>query len=213
MPNVENLRKQAKQYLRWHRERYYPVAAQIRSFLARFGELPDSEVLETDFKLSDAQELVARKHGFESWPALIRGIESVTASATKTSNKTLILAAEPQLFVSEIDVACRFYVEKLGFKIAFSYGEPPFYAQLFRDGGRLNIRKVGGPVFESDFRARERDALSATFILDDPKPLFLEYQSVGVTFHQALRTEPWGARTFIVRDVDGNLIAFAGGQS
>ncbi|MHC2302073.1 hypothetical protein ACVJBD_006339 [Rhizobium mongolense] len=47
MPNVENLRRQAKQYLRWHRERYYPVAAQIRSFLARFGELPDTEVLET----------------------------------------------------------------------------------------------------------------------------------------------------------------------
>ncbi|MGH9791593.1 MAG: VOC family protein, partial [Candidatus Acidiferrales bacterium] len=24
MPNIENLKKQAKQYLRWHRERYYP---------------------------------------------------------------------------------------------------------------------------------------------------------------------------------------------
>ncbi len=31
MPNIENLKKQAKQYLRWHRERYYPVAAQIRA--------------------------------------------------------------------------------------------------------------------------------------------------------------------------------------
>ncbi|HZU33414.1 MAG TPA: VOC family protein, partial [Candidatus Angelobacter sp.] len=33
MPNLENLRKQAKQYLRWHRERYYPVAARIRAAL------------------------------------------------------------------------------------------------------------------------------------------------------------------------------------
>ncbi|WP_087001762.1 bleomycin resistance protein [Rhizobium sullae] len=213
MPNIENLRKQAKQYLRWHRERYYPVAAQIRSILGRFGGLPDSEVLETDFKLSDAQELVARKHGFESWPALVKGIETMTASTAATSNKPVIITAEPQLFVSDIEVACRFYLEKLGFKIVFSYGEPPFYAQVFRDGGRLNLRKVGGPVFDSDFRARERDALSATIIVDDPKPLFLEYQSAGVTFHQALRTEPWGARTFIVRDVDGNLIAFAGGQN
>ncbi|WP_425336060.1 VOC family protein [Sinorhizobium numidicum] len=32
----------------------------------------------------------------------------------------------------------------------------------------------------------------------------------GVTFHQALRTEPWSARTFIVQDPDGNLIAFSG---
>ncbi|UWU12768.1 hypothetical protein N2599_11325 [Rhizobium sullae] len=84
---------------------------------------------------------------------------------------------------------------------------------MFRDGGRLNLRKVGGPVFDSDFRARERDALSATIIIDDPKPLSLEYQSAGVTFHQALKTEPWDTRTFIVRDVDGNLIAFAGGQN
>jgi len=28
MPNLDNFKKQAKQYLRWHRERYHPVAAQ-----------------------------------------------------------------------------------------------------------------------------------------------------------------------------------------
>jgi hypothetical protein len=33
MPHLENLRKQAKLILRWHRDRYYPVAAQIRSAL------------------------------------------------------------------------------------------------------------------------------------------------------------------------------------
>jgi hypothetical protein len=27
MPNLENLKKQAKLILRWHRERHYPVAA------------------------------------------------------------------------------------------------------------------------------------------------------------------------------------------
>jgi hypothetical protein len=31
MPNLENLKKQAKLYLRWHRDRYYPVAARIRA--------------------------------------------------------------------------------------------------------------------------------------------------------------------------------------
>jgi hypothetical protein len=35
MPNLENLKKQAKLILRWHRERYYPVAAQIRGHLPR----------------------------------------------------------------------------------------------------------------------------------------------------------------------------------
>ncbi len=38
MPNSENFKKQAKQYLRWHRERKYPGAAQIRSKLTRFAK-------------------------------------------------------------------------------------------------------------------------------------------------------------------------------
>ncbi|MEA2258933.1 MAG: hypothetical protein QOJ51_1758, partial [Acidobacteriaceae bacterium] len=41
MPNLENLKKQAKLYLRWHRDRYYPVAAQIRAVLPRFHHLTD----------------------------------------------------------------------------------------------------------------------------------------------------------------------------
>jgi hypothetical protein len=69
MPNLENLRKQAKLYLRWHRDGYHPVAAQIRAVLPRFRDLTDREVLAHDFKLLDAQELVARQSGFESWQA------------------------------------------------------------------------------------------------------------------------------------------------
>ena len=211
MSNLEHLRKQAKLYLRWHRERYYPVAAQIRSVLTRFADLSDREVLDAAFKLSDAQEIVARKSGFESWPALIKGVSSMKESPASTVGTSLILASEPQLFVSDIEAAIAFYVHKLGFRVVFSYGEPPFYAQVARDGGRLNLRKVTGPVFDNGFLSREGSVLSATLTLDDAKPLFLEFQKAGVTFHQTLRTEPWGARTFIVQDLDGNLIAFAGG--
>jgi hypothetical protein len=52
--------------------------------------------------------------------------------------------------------------------------------------------------------------LSASIKLDDAKPLFIEYQTAGVKFHQALKTEPCGAGTFVVRDPDGNLILLAG---
>ena len=121
-----------------------------------------------------------------------------------------ILASEPQLFVTDLDAAFAFY-EQLGFEIAFAYGEPPFYAQLVRDGGRLNLRLVGGgPVYDAAFRAREGDVLAATLTVDDAEGLFLEFQRAGVPFHQGLRREPWGARTFIVRDPDDNLILFAG---
>ena len=42
------------------------------------------------------------------------------------------------------------------------------------------------------------------------RALFVQYQSAGVDFLQTLEQEPWGARTFIVRDPDGNLLLFAG---
>jgi len=61
--------KQAKLILRWHRERHYPVAAQIREHLPRFLNMPDSEILAASFKLSDAQEMIARQQGFDSWQA------------------------------------------------------------------------------------------------------------------------------------------------
>ncbi|MEM8813563.1 MAG: VOC family protein [Pseudomonadota bacterium] len=210
MPKIENLRKQAKLNRRWHRDGYFPVAAQIRRFLARYRDLSDEEILEADFKLSDAQELVAHKHGFENWPALIEGIKTMATPSASPARASTIMAAEPQLFVADIASACRFYTEKFGFRIGFSYGDPPFYAQICRDGGSLNLRQVDGPVFDNGFRSQIPDALSATLILDNAKPLFLEFQKANVTFHQTLRTEPWGARTFIVRDPDGNLICFAG---
>lgn len=211
MPNIENLKKQAKLYLRWHREGYYPVAARIRSLLPDFRHLDDPQILAHEFKLSDAQELVARKCGFESWEALREGMEaSATQAAGEVQPVPTLLAAEPQLFVADIAASCEFYAGSLGFQIAFVYGDPLFYAQVVRDGARLNLRQVDGPVFDSRFKAEEGDVLSATIILDDAKPLYLEFQRSEVTFHQTLRTEPWGARTFIVRDPDGNLIAFAG---
>jgi catechol 2,3-dioxygenase-like lactoylglutathione lyase family enzyme len=210
MSNLEHLKKRAKLFLRWHRERHYPVAALIRSVLPRFRDLSDKEILDAGFRLNDAQLLVARKCGFESWPALIKGVTSMNESPASTVKTSFIIASEPQLFVADVAAACAFYVHKLGFKVVLSYGEPPFWAQVARDAGRLNLRMVCGPVFDSGFRSREPGAVSATLTLDNAKPLFLEFQNAGVNFHQALRTEPWGARTFVVEDPDGNLIAFAG---
>lgn len=120
-----------------------------------------------------------------------------------------LVAAEPQLYVRDIVASCDFYSRMLGFSVAFTYGEPPFYGQVFRDGARLNLRQVDDPVVDPKRRDSEQ-LLVASITLEDAEPLFLEYQSAGVTFVQPLRSEPWGARTFVVRDPDGNLLLFAG---
>lgn len=208
MPTLEHHKKQAKLYLRWHRQRYYPVADAIGSLLPRFRHLTDSQILDHSFKLTDAQELVAKKAGFETWQALKKGLQTMIDSTTADASQPFLAVAEPQLFVSDIKAACSFYEHKLGFKTRFTYGEPPFYAQVFRDGARLNLRHVDQPLVDVGLRAKE-DLLSATIVVEAIKRLFLEYQAAGASFHQTLRAEPWGARTFIVGDPDGNLLAFA----
>lgn len=123
-----------------------------------------------------------------------------------------LTGAEPQLFVGNIQASCDFFIRKLGFEVAFLHGEPPFYAQVFRDQARLNLRHVDRPLFDNGLRERE-DLLAAVITLDSAdgiRALFCEINEAGAPLHQELRRESWGAQTFIVKDPDGNLLLFAG---
>jgi catechol 2,3-dioxygenase-like lactoylglutathione lyase family enzyme len=156
--------------------------------------------------------MVARQHGFDSWQALKTGLSTTSRKLKSSPSKATIVGAEPQLFVSDIKRSCEFFCEKLGFSLVFSYGNPPYYAQVARDAAHLNLRFVEGPVIESVLRDRE-ELLSVSMTVataDEIKLLFLEFQSAGVTFRQKLKKQPWGAKNFVVQDPDGNLLLFAG---
>jgi catechol 2,3-dioxygenase-like lactoylglutathione lyase family enzyme len=211
MSNLENLKKQAKQYLRWHRERYYPVAAMIRQHLPRFRQLSDPEILAAAFRLADAQELVARKEGFTGWQALKTGAGN-PMTQPHTPSQPILTSVAAHLYVRDLKASTDFFTTKLGFIIDFVYGDPPFYGQVSRDNAHLALRHMDEPFFVEDVRERE-ELLSASITLasaDEIKVLFLTYQSADVRFAQTLRNEPWQAKTFIVKDPDGNLILFAG---
>jgi uncharacterized glyoxalase superfamily protein PhnB len=121
------------------------------------------------------------------------------------------LVAEPQVFVTDMARALACYRERLGFDIVFTHGDPPFYAQVALGGARLNLRHVDEPAFTAAFRAAEKDALSATFVATDMATLHAAMVAAGAPMHQPLKTESWGARTFIVADPDGNLLCFSSG--
>jgi catechol 2,3-dioxygenase-like lactoylglutathione lyase family enzyme len=128
------------------------------------------------------------------------------------TTKPVLTAAEPQLFVADIAASCDFFVRKLGFTVAFTYGEPPFYGQVVRDGARLDLRCVEAPVIDASRRNREQ-LLAAAVTVATPAEivaLYHEYRAAGVAFLQHLQDQPWGARNFIVTDLDGNLLLFAG---
>jgi len=124
----------------------------------------------------------------------------------------MLTAAEPNLFVADFERACAFFTGQLGFEIVFTYGEPPFYGQVKRGAAVLNLRLIRRPVFVDDIRERE-ELLAASLTVGSAaeiRTLFAEFQAAGVDFFRPLKQEPWGARTFIVRDPDGNLLLFAG---
>src|SRR3982751_4362724 len=108
MPNLENLRKQAKLYVRWHREGYYPVAAQIRAVLPRFKDLTDRQVLQSEFRLRDAQGLGAPQSGCESGQALKTGVQAMPIATAKAAEaaKPGLSELEAQLYVADIEASC-----------------------------------------------------------------------------------------------------------
>ena len=124
----------------------------------------------------------------------------------------ILTSAEPQLYVADVSASCDFYTAKLGFEVAFVFGDPPFYGQVRRDEAKLNLRFVSEPIFAGDIRARE-ELLAASITVKSAKKLvrlFDELQTAGAPFHQGLKEQSWGALTFVVVDPDGNLILFAG---
>jgi catechol 2,3-dioxygenase-like lactoylglutathione lyase family enzyme len=130
----------------------------------------------------------------------------------QADTRAFLTVAEPQLFVADIRAACDFFTAKLGFAIEFTYGEPPYYAQVKRDAARLNLRCVKQPVIDPVLRDRE-ELLAASLTVAtaaEIRQLAAEFEAAGVVFFQALKREPWDAMDFIVRDVDGNLLLFAG---
>ena len=124
--------------------------------------------------------------------------------------RPVLLAIEPQLFVTNMARALSFFTDRLGFSVGFTYGEPGFYAQVVRDGAMLNLRHVDRPVID---RGVDEDLLSAAITVTNARLLFEEFDARGVAFRQRLTREPWhgaGQGAFIVEDPDGNLLLFGG---
>lgn len=133
-------------------------------------------------------------------------------SQTNTPSQPILTSVAAHLYVRNLKASTDFFTAKLGFTIDFVYGDPPFYGQVSRDNARLALRHMDEPFFSEDIRQREV-LLSASITLasiDEIEQLYLAYRAAEVPLAQPLRDEPWQAKTFIVKDPDGNLILFAG---
>jgi ankyrin repeat protein len=88
-PSLEQYRKQAKELVKVFRSApsrrksldsqvaHSEVVQRVKKHHPRFRDLPEDEIAGTRFALADAQFVMAREHGFESWTKFARHVESL----------------------------------------------------------------------------------------------------------------------------------------
>lgn len=106
----------------------------------------------------------------------------------------------PGLAVSDISAAVEFYVKKLGFQQAFTWGEPPTFAGVNLGNVQLFLAK-GIPAPSSETAA-------AYFLVGDADLLYEFHRANGAEIAQAIDDRPYGIRDYTVRDLYGYYLVF-----
>ena len=81
-PNLEQYRKQAKEFVKAAKAGDARALALMREHHPRLTHASDDELRRTKVSLADAQLIVARRHGFESWPKFAKHIETITSDSS-----------------------------------------------------------------------------------------------------------------------------------
>ena len=90
-PNLEQLKKQAKDLRKAHQSANAETAARIKAHLPRLAKASEEEILQGDFSLQEAQHIIAREYGFKHWEMLqtvveieVNALTRLTASGAQT---------------------------------------------------------------------------------------------------------------------------------
>src|SRR3954467_7020149 len=121
-PSLEHYKKQAKELLKAYRSADVETIRRVKRNHPRFEKLAEPGFDVTKFALADAQLVIAREHGFESWPKFVQRIEVINSEAAAVTNPVAafieaaiwhgtleaaeaILAAHPEIARSSVHVA------------------------------------------------------------------------------------------------------------
>ena len=121
----------------------------------------------------------------------------------KAGRPFLLEQVQPVLPSRDVAASIGFYVERLGFSLAFHQPDQPAYAGVRRDAVELHLQWRD----PEEWAQLERPMLR--IVTADVEALFEELKDRGV-FHDrtALRDTAWGAREFAFFDPDMNGLTF-----
>ncbi|MEO8611004.1 MAG: ankyrin repeat domain-containing protein [Chloroflexota bacterium] len=83
-PNLDYDRKQAKALFKAYQAGDAAASERVRVAHPRLENVPQKSIPTDEFKLSDAQLVIAREYGFSSWPKLKQHIEALQAGLNTT---------------------------------------------------------------------------------------------------------------------------------
>ena len=114
-----------------------------------------------------------------------------------------LIQVHPVLPSQDVAVSIDFYVNRLGFTLAFKDAEKPAYAGVRRDSIEIHLQWHDA----SEWSRIERPLLR--FLVSDIDTLFGEWKDTGI-FHEntVIRSTMWGTREFAFFDPDMNGLTF-----
>ena len=100
----------------------------------------------------------------------------------------------PILHVKNFAASMNYYVDKLGFRKKWDWGDPPTFGCVTR--GNVEIFICEG--------AQGQPGMWMSIFVDDVDALHEEYKSRGAIIRQPPTNMPWGVREMNVQDPDGH---------
>ena len=104
------------------------------------------------------------------------------------------------LAVNDVPAAVEFYVNKLGFQPAFTWGEPPTFAGV--NLGHVQMFLSKGTPTPSD------ETSAICFVVGDADALYEVHRANGVEIAQDIGDRPYKIRDYSVRDLYGYHLVF-----
>jgi catechol 2,3-dioxygenase-like lactoylglutathione lyase family enzyme len=126
---------------------------------------------------------------------------AIVINSMTTQPRPLVECAQQHVsvFVSDLAAAIHFYTQKLGFTLAFTWGEPPHFAGVNLDRAQIFLDQSHPP---------NPAGCCLFFNVDDVDALYEFHRANGVDVAQAIDDRPWHIRDYTVRDLNGYHVVF-----
>jgi ankyrin repeat protein len=142
-PNLDHLKRQAKDLLRAARAHDGAARARFR-ILPAFARQSDVDLTRAPLELHDAQSVIAREHGFESWNALRERVEELTLEFGAATDGFIEAATDGRADRAERLLARYPTIARANFHAALVVGDDETVARRLADNPGLATER-GGP--------------------------------------------------------------------